>query len=129
MIFDCFKNWQDEEQAGRRLEYSYVEGLNENAQSVVFNGRDGALTERPLQAKTGQVVRVYFGNAGPNLVSSFHIIGSIFERVYRDGTLLDPPANGIQTILVPPGGATIAEVLARVPGTYTLVCCLTKKNF
>lgn len=104
-----------------RLEYAYVEALNENAQVVVFNGRDGALTERPLMAKTGETVRIFFGNAGPNLASAFHVIGSIFERVYRDGTLLDAPARGIQTTLVPPGGATIAELYARVPGTYTLI--------
>jgi hypothetical protein len=43
------------------------------------------------------------GNAGPNLTSSFHVIGSIFERVFRDGDLISPPGRFIQTISVPPG--------------------------
>jgi FtsP/CotA-like multicopper oxidase with cupredoxin domain len=103
------------------LEYSYTNGLAENAQSVVFNGREGALTDKPLMAKSGERVRIYFGNAGPNLVSAFHIIGTIFDRVYRDGGLIDPPSHGLQTQLVAPGGSTIVEVDAIVPGTYTLV--------
>ncbi len=55
--------------AGRpALLSSYSNGLEENAQYVLFNGRDGALTDQPLLAKTGERVRIYFGNAGPNLV-------------------------------------------------------------
>jgi len=48
--------------------------------SCCFSGKESSLTtDSPLQAKTGEHVRVYFGNAGPNLTSSFHIIGAIFE--------------------------------------------------
>lgn len=103
------------------LEFAYVDGLDEKPRYVVFNGKAEALTENPLQVKTGDRVRVYFGNAGPNLVSSFHIIGNIFDKVYRDGGLISPPERGLQTTLVPPGGATIVEMNAVVPGNYTLV--------
>lgn len=47
---------------------------------VTFNGREGALTDKPLICKQGDRVRIYFGNAGPNLVSSFHVIGGIFDK-------------------------------------------------
>jgi len=103
------------------LEYSYSHGLDEHAQWVLFNGREGALTDNPLQAKLGERVRIYFGNAGPNLASAFHIIGAIMDKVYRDGGLMDPPSRGLQTVLVPPGGSVIVELECLVPGTFTLV--------
>jgi len=62
----------------------------------------------------------YFGNIGPNKISSVHIIGAIFDRVYREGGLMDPARN-IQTTLVPPGGASILELQPQVPGDYTLL--------
>jgi FtsP/CotA-like multicopper oxidase with cupredoxin domain len=88
---------------------------------VVFNGRDGALTESPMLARTGERVRIFVGNAGPNLVSSFHIIGTIMDRVYRDGDLISPPARGLQTTLIAPGGSAVIEMDAVVPGSYTLI--------
>ena len=103
------------------LEPSYIDGLNEKPTYVVFNGKEGALTENPLQVKTNERVRIFFGNAGPNLSSSFHLIGSIFDKVYRDGDLISPPARSLQTIQVPPGGVTVVEFDTPVPGNYTLV--------
>ena len=104
------------------LEFSHEQGALEHPRFVVFNGRVGSLTgEGALTAKTGQRVRIYFGNAGPNLVSSFHVIGEIFDRVYREADLISPPARSIQTTLVPAGGATVVEFGVEVPGTYTLV--------
>ena len=100
---------------------SYANGLREAPQLVVFNGREGALTEKPLMAKQGERVRLYFVNAGPNLFSAFHVIGSVFDRVYRDGDVTSPPARGVSTVAVPPGGATIVELDCTVPGSYTLV--------
>ena len=61
-------------------------GLAEHPDHVVFNGRDGALMgDNVLKAKVGENVRIYFGNIGPNGVSSFHIIGEIFDKVYQEG--------------------------------------------
>lgn len=104
------------------LEYSHEKGLEEHPRFVVFNGRAGSLMgEGALKAKTGEKVRIYFGNAGPNLISSFHLIGEIFDRVYREGDLLSPPAKSVQTTLVPAGGATVVEFGVEVPGDFTLV--------
>jgi copper-containing nitrite reductase len=104
------------------LEYSHEKGREERPQFVVFNGRYGALTGKgALKAKTGDRVRIYFGNAGPNLIASFHLIGEIFDKVYREGDLVSPPAHSVQTTLVPAGGATVVEFTVEVPGEYTLV--------
>jgi plastocyanin len=66
-------------------------------------------------------VRLYIGNAGPNLVSSFHVIGQIFDDVYREGDLISPPAHGLQTTVIPAGGSAVVEFTPRVPGTFLLV--------
>lgn len=87
---------------------------------VVFNGSVGSLSkERALKAKVGERVRIFFGNAGPNAVSSFHVIGEIFEKVYPEGA--SEPMTNVQSTLVPAGGATVVEFTLRVPGTYLLV--------
>jgi nitrite reductase (NO-forming) len=87
---------------------------------VVFNGAADSMTENPLKAKVGDKVRVWFGNGGPNLISSFHIIGVIFETLYNQGSFENPLSN-VQTTLVPAGGACAMEFSLKVPGKYTLV--------
>jgi len=102
--------------------YDRTQGVAEHPRYVVFNGKVGSLLgEGALKANVGEAVRIYFGNGGPNLISSFHIIGEIFDRVYREASLTSPPATDVQTTLVPPGGATIVDFGVEVPGTYTLV--------
>ena len=103
-------------------ELSYTHLMAETPDYYVFNGAVGALTHKyPLTAKVGERIRIFFGNAGPNKPSSLHAIGQIFDKVYVDGSLESPPLRGIQTVLVPPGGAAMAEFTARVPGKYLLV--------
>ncbi len=94
--------------------------LDERPDYVVFNGRVGALTgDNALKAKVGETVRVFFGVGGPNLTSSFHVIGEIFDRVYPEGAT--EPIYNVQTTLVPAGGATIVDFKVDYPGTYVLV--------
>jgi nitrite reductase (NO-forming) len=101
---------------------SMEKGLAEHPDYVVFNGRAGALLGNgALKAKPGETVRVFFGNIGPNGVSSFHIIGEIFDKVYVEGSLNGVINWNIQTTLVPSAGAVIVESLINVPGTYLLV--------
>lgn len=110
---------------GRRsqmVEMSYQNGLREEPSAVVFNGSESAMTrDKPLKAQVGESVRIYFGNAGPNLTSSFHVIGSNFRTVYRDGDVVTPSGHFISTVSVPPGGATIVDMKMFVPGTYSLL--------
>jgi nitrite reductase (NO-forming) len=74
-----------------------------------------------LTSNVNETVRIFFGVGGPNLVSSFHIIGQIFDRVYPEGDLVGEPHHNVQTTLVPAGGATMVEFVTLYPGTYLLV--------
>lgn len=94
--------------------------LDGKPQYVVFNGRIGALAES-MNAKVGETVRIYVGNGGVSLVSSFHVIGEIFDRVYREGDLVSTPAKSVQTTLIPAGGAGVVEFKVDYPGNYVLV--------
>ena len=94
--------------------------IDEKPTYVLFNGSEGALTgDKALTAKTGESVRLYVGNGGPNLVSSFHVIGEIFDKVwYEGGTHFQ---ENVQTTLIPAGGAAMMEFHVEVPGSYVLV--------
>lgn len=87
---------------------------------ITFNGKVGGIADR-MQAKTGETVRIYFGNGGVNLSSSFHLIGEIFDRVYTEASLTSVPHTDVQTTMVPAGGATVTEFNLEVPGSYILV--------
>ncbi len=101
---------------------SYDKLMNETPDYYVFNGAVGALSERkPLHAKVGETVRIFFGDAGPNKESSFHAIGEVFDRVYQLGSLTSPPLTDVQTVSVPPGGAAIVDMTMTVPGKYMFV--------
>jgi nitrite reductase (NO-forming) len=96
--------------------------LAEDPEYFVLNGAVGALsTQYPLQANTGETVRIFFGVGGPNFTSSFHVIGEIFDRVFDQASLTAPPLTDVQTTLAPPGGATMVEFKVEVPGRYLLV--------
>lgn len=95
--------------------------IDERPTYVVFNGSAGSLTgDRALKATVGERVRIFFGNGGPNLISSFHVIGEIFDQVYTEGGI-KPNQQQVQTTLVPAGGSSIVEFKVEVPGTYILV--------
>jgi nitrite reductase (NO-forming) len=103
-------------------EFSVDKLLAERAEYFVFNGAVGALTtEHPMKAKVGETVRIFFGVGGPNATSSFHVIGEIFDRVYKEAAVGSPPATNVQTTMVPAGGAAIVEFKLDVPGRYILV--------
>jgi nitrite reductase (NO-forming) len=100
--------------------FSMEKALQENPDYVVFNGSVGALVdEKAMKAKVGETVRLYVGNGGPNLVSSFHVIGEIFDNVYIEGG--DLVNHDVQTTLIPAGGSAIVDFKCEVPGTFILV--------
>ena len=101
--------------------FSMAKAIEERPDYVVFNGSVGAVAgDKALQASVGETVRLYFGVGGPNLTSSFHVIGEIFDRVWAEGNMA-LVARDVQTTLVPAGGATIVDFRVEVPGTYILV--------
>jgi len=100
--------------------FDMEKAIDERPTYVLFNGAEGALTgDKALQAKVNETVRLFVGNGGPNLVSSFHVIGAIFDEVrFEGGTNVQ---TNVQTTLIPAGGAAIAKFRTRVPGSYVMV--------
>jgi nitrite reductase (NO-forming) len=100
--------------------FDMSKALTETPDYVLFNGKVGALTgDNVIKAKPGEKVRLFVGNGGPNLVSSFHVIGEIFDNVYVEGGNLIN--HNVQTTLIPAGGSAITEFRCEIPGSYILV--------
>jgi nitrite reductase (NO-forming) len=111
------------DERGQRA-YSAEKALAGEPDYVVFNGSVDALTgENALRAQTGQTVRLFFGVAGPSQGSRLHISGEIFDRVALEGMPLTEPARwltNVQGASVPVGGTAMIELVAEVPGRYSL---------
>jgi nitrite reductase (NO-forming) len=101
--------------------FDMAKSIDEHPTYVLFNGSVGALVgDKALTAKVGETVRLYFGVGGPNITSSFHVIGEIFDRVWLEGGTRISQEN-MQTTMVPAGGSTIVDFKVEVPGTFVLV--------
>ncbi len=89
---------------------------------VTFNGKVQP-DQVQMNVKRGEKVRMYVGNGGVNLISSFHVIGEIFDKVYQGGAIGNNLAilENVQTTEVLPGGSAIVEFTVDVPGDYILV--------
>ncbi|WP_235499522.1 copper-containing nitrite reductase, partial [Frateuria sp. Soil773] len=99
-------------------DFDMGKAIAEQPTYVLFNGREGALTgEHALTARAGESVRLFVGNGGPNKSSSFHVIGTIFDRVSNGSDM----AHNVQTAAIPPGSAAVVELTPRVPGGYAIV--------
>lgn len=94
--------------------------LNAQPTYIVFNGKVGGAVNN-MNAATGEKVRMFVGNGGVNLISSFHVVGEIFDRVYPEAAIGSEPDQNVQTTLVPSGGASIVEFGLEMPGQYVLV--------
>jgi len=93
--------------------------LNASPDFVVFNGVASRYATSPIPVPVGKPVRVFVVNAGPNRISSFHVVGGIFDRVYADG--FGRPFEGMQTWNVPVGGGAIFDFRLAEPGIYPFV--------
>ena len=101
--------------------FSMVKAIDERPDYVVFNGSTTALLDKgALQVKAGETVRLFIGNGGPNMTSSFHVIGEIFDRVWPEGNTSTVTEN-VATTMIPAGSAAIIDFKVNVPGNYTLV--------
>lgn len=101
-------------------DFDINKAIAEQPDYVVFNGNTGSLMgDNELQVKVGETVRLFVGNGGPNLTSSFHLIGEIFDKVYSEGGTTI--TENVQTTSIPAGGAAMVEFKADVPGDYVLV--------
>jgi nitrite reductase (NO-forming) len=95
--------------------------VDENPTYITFNGR--VEKETRMHVKVGEKVRIYVGNGGLTKVSSFHVIGAIFDKVYTEGSMGSSSVQGVnvQTTVVPAGGSAIVEFTPKAPGKYVIV--------
>jgi nitrite reductase (NO-forming) len=101
--------------------FSMEKAIDEKPEYIVFNGSVGSmLGNTALEAKAGETVRLFVGNGGPNLTSSFHVIGEVFDRAWLGGNTTAIESN-LQTATVAPGGSVIVEFKVNVPGTFVMV--------
>jgi len=106
------------------LTFDFDAMANEEPTYVVYNGEPYAFTEDkygPIEVDTDESIRIFLANGGPNLSSSWHAIGNVWSRLYRDGDLLSDPAQYVETTAVPPGSVAAAEIETPVPGPIYLV--------
>lgn len=94
--------------------------LDSEPEYVVFNGRTGAVVDN-MQVNVGDTVRLYIGNGGVAMSSSFHLVGEIFDTVYPEASMNGAQFKNVQTTNIPAGGATIVEFKVDYPGNYVLV--------
>jgi nitrite reductase (NO-forming) len=87
---------------------------------VTFNGVANQYVDHALHVPPGQLARFYVGNAGPNLAIPFHVVGSVFDRVYPDGDVTSW-LSGVQTNSVAPGAGAIFDVRFEQPGANGFV--------
>ncbi len=110
------------EGAGPHKDFSMEKMMAEQPTHVVMNGSAAALAGAPMKAKVGDNIRIFFGVGGPNLTSGFHAIGTVFDKVWAEGSSTKAPTEtDVQTTVVPPGGSVMVEFKARVPAKYILV--------
>jgi nitrite reductase (NO-forming) len=100
--------------------FDFTKLYNEQPDYVLFNGAVGAMTgDNAPSVAAGETVRLFVGNGGPNLISSFHAIGEVFDIVrHEGGSLIN---RNVQTTLIPAGGSSIVEFRTDVPSTVLLV--------
>lgn len=102
-------------------EADYTKMLGHGAPDyVAFNGYANQYVEMPIAVKVGEPIRVFVVNAGPNIWSSFHVVGAIFDSVYLNAN----PKNhfvGMQSISIGPGDGACVEFTINEPGNYPAV--------
>ena len=87
---------------------------------IVFNGVHNGMVKKPLAAKPGERVRLYVLNVGPSKTSSFHVVGTIFDRVWFEGNP-DNQFRGMQTVLLGSSNSAIVEFVIPEAGSYIMV--------
>jgi nitrite reductase (NO-forming) len=94
--------------------------MSGNASIFAFNGRAFRHINEPLKAASGNRVRLFLLNVGPNAVSSFHVVGTVFDRVWINGN----PENelrALQAVPLAPANSAIAELIIPEKGTYMMM--------
>jgi nitrite reductase (NO-forming) len=91
---------------------------------VMFNGVASQYVDAPLQVGTGERVRMFVLNAGPSVDSSFHIVGTIFDTVIKEGITLARGNEGnwgAQAVDLSPAQGAVIEFTTAEDGLYPVV--------
>jgi nitrite reductase (NO-forming) len=112
--------WYTQQVSGTTMGPNFEKMSEERPDEVVFNGAAFQYREHPLPATTGERIRLYVVDAGPNLWTSFHVIGAIFDAVYPDGDAAHA-LNGVSTYTIGPGAGAIFDLIVDQPGEYPFV--------
>ncbi len=109
---------------GRETDYNKAASGHPSPDFVTFNGVAMQYKDQPISVQTGKKVRIYILNAGPNEDSAFHIVGTIFNRVIKEGIELSPNNKGhwgSQAVDLAPSQGTIVEFTTTEDGLYPIV--------
>jgi nitrite reductase (NO-forming) len=112
--------WYTQQVSGHLMGANYEKMLAERPDEVVFNGKAFQYRDHPLVATAGKRIRIYFVDAGPNVWSSFHVIGAMLDKVYPDGDAAHALSN-VSTYTVGPGAGAIFDLIIPKPGKYAFV--------
>ena len=117
------------EDFGRAAQGEVVDYAKANAAAPapdfqVFNGVANQYKDNPIQINTGKRVRIFVLNVGPNLGTSYHIVGTIFDRVIKEGIVLEKGNAGgwgSQAVDLAPAQGAIVEFETAEDGMYVMV--------
>jgi nitrite reductase (NO-forming) len=97
----------------------------ESFDAVVFNGYFQQYVHEPIRVEPGQRLRLYVLDAGPNEITSFHVVGTIFDTVYKEGAYLlrrgNADVGGSQALDLVPAQGGFVELSVPEQGTYAIV--------
>ena len=91
---------------------------------VVFNGVANQYKDNPIAVPTNGRVRVFVLDVGPNIDSSFHVVGTIFDTVTKEGIQLvkgNAGGYGSQAVDLSPAQGAIIEFSPKEDGMYPMV--------
>jgi nitrite reductase (NO-forming) len=109
---------------GAPADYAKANEVAASPDFVVFNGVANQYKDNPISVDTGKNVRVFVLDAGPSMDSSFHVVGTIFDTVHKEGvSLLKGNADGwgSQAVDLSPAQGAIIEFTPLEDGVYPFV--------
>lgn len=110
---------------GEALPVSPAKLAAERPDLTVFNGHANQYVHAPLEARVGERVRLWVLAAGPSRGISFHVVGGVFDTVFKEGEYLLRPDNenrgGSQALDLAAAQGGFVELVFDEPGTYTAV--------
>jgi nitrite reductase (NO-forming) len=96
----------------------------EEHDAVVFNGYANQYLHSPIRVEKGERVRAWVVDAGPSENSAFHIVGTIFDTVFKEGAYTlrpDDGRGGAQVLDLQPAQGGFVEFTFDEDGHYPIV--------